>query len=132
MYLFPAFPVDWNMDRFSERLRQLRTERNITQTRLAELLDVDPRVYNRWERGVATPHIGAIIKIADILNVSLDELIARKDPKDSAAVTKARNPELDKLYQQADQLSNEDQKALIIVLSSFVRLSHISRLVAHK
>ena len=132
MYLLPAFPADWNMDRFSERLRQLRSERNITQTRLAELLDTDPRVYNRWERGVATPHIGAIIKIADILNVSLDELIARKDPKDSGTWTKARNPELNELYHQVDQLSIEDQKALIIVLSSFVKLSNISRLVTNK
>ena len=132
MYLLPAFPADWNMDRFSERLRQLRSERDITQTRLAELLNVDPRVYNRWERGAATPHIGAIIKIADILNVSLDELIARKDTKDSDAWIKARNPELNNLYQQVDQLSSEDQKALIIVLNSFVKLSHISRLVTHK
>ena len=127
---FPAFPVDWDMDRFSERLRQLREERNITQTRLAELLDVLPRVYNRWERGAAIPHWGTIVKIADILNVSLDELAERGDSKNSNTDKDTRNPELHRLYQKADQLSGEDQKALIIVLSSFVKLSSMRSTMA--
>ena len=130
MHSFPASPVDWNMEKFSERLRQLREERNITQTRLAELLNVLPRVYNRWERGVAVPHWGTIVKIADILNVSLDELAERGDLKDFDTVKKARNPELHRLYREVDQLSDKDQKALIIVLDSFVKLSHVHRAVA--
>jgi len=129
MYLFPASPVDLNMGRFSERLRQLREERNITQSRLAQLLDVLPCVYNRWENGVATPYWDTIVKIADILNVSLDELAARGKAKDADAEAKTRNPELHRLYQKADQLSDEDQKALIIVLDSFVKLSHVNRAI---
>jgi transcriptional regulator with XRE-family HTH domain len=130
IHSFPAYPVDWNMERFSERLRQLREARNISQTRLAELLNVLPRVYNRWERGVAIPHWSTIVKIADILNVSLDDLAERRDPKESDAATKARNPELHRLYQEADQLSDKDQKALIIVLDSFVKLSYVTRAIA--
>jgi len=131
MHSFPAFPAaDWNMDRFSERLRQLRSERNITQTRLAELLDVDQRVYSRWERGVVTPHFDTIVKIADILNVSIDELAARNDSKDSNVDMKIRNPELHKLCQKVNLLSDEDQKALAIVLNSFVKLSSMRRTLA--
>jgi hypothetical protein len=37
------------MDGFAERLRLLRTERGLTQTRLAELLGMPARSYNRWE-----------------------------------------------------------------------------------
>jgi len=130
MRLFPAFPVDWNMDRFSERLRQLRSERNITQTRLAELLNVDQRVYSRWERGVVRPHFDTIVKIADILNVSIDELAARNDSKDSNVEMKIRNPELHRLCQKVNLLSDEDQKALTIVLGSFVKLSRVNRVIA--
>jgi len=52
------FPPDWNMTDFPQRLRQLRTARKITQTRVAELLGVSPRVYTRWENGDATPLFG--------------------------------------------------------------------------
>jgi len=122
--------VDLNMARFSERLRQLREERNITQSRLAQLLDVLPCVYNRWENGVATPYWDTIVKIADILNVSLDELAARGEINTADADAKIRNPELHRLYKKADQLSDEDQKALIVVLNSFVKLSVVNRAIA--
>lgn len=126
MSSFPAFPVDLNMDNFAERLKLLRSARKMTQTRLAQLLDVSPRVYNRWENGVSTPHFDTVVKIADILNVSLDELAARKDPNGE---TKIHNPELHRLYQKVDQLSDEDQKALLVVLDSLVKRSSIRRVM---
>jgi DNA-binding XRE family transcriptional regulator len=50
-----GFPPGWNMTDFHQRLRRLRTARKLTQTRVAELLGVSPRVYTRWENGDATP-----------------------------------------------------------------------------
>jgi len=45
-----SFPIAWvDMSAFAERLRLLREARQITQSRLATLLAVDPRVYNRWD-----------------------------------------------------------------------------------
>ncbi len=87
-----SFPFTWvDMSVFAERLRLLREARQITQTRLASLLEVDPRVYNRWERGTATPQFDTVVRIADILQISLDELAGR-----SAAITepKIHNTEL--------------------------------------
>ena len=126
MSSFPAFPVDLNMDKFAERLKLLRSSRKMTQTRLAQMLDVSPRVYNRWENGVSTPHFDTVVKIADILDVSLDELAARKDVNGE---TKIHNPELHRLYQKVDQLSDEDQKALLVVLDSLVKRSSIRRVM---
>ncbi|MBV8896542.1 MAG: helix-turn-helix transcriptional regulator [Acidobacteriaceae bacterium] len=48
MYLVPL-PIPWFMANFAERLRHLRTARNLTQTRMAELLAISPCVYSRWE-----------------------------------------------------------------------------------
>ena len=67
-----------DMSDFAERLKLLRESRQISQARLAELLEIDPRSYNRWERGGNIPHLDTIIKIADILQVTLDELVGRK------------------------------------------------------
>jgi transcriptional regulator with XRE-family HTH domain len=121
------FPPEWKMTDFHRRLRQLRTARKVTQTRVAELLGVSPRVYTRWENGDATPLFGTVVKIADILDVSLDELAGRKEINGDAHI---HNPELHRLYKKVDQLSDEDQKALMIVLDSLVKRSRVSRSMA--
>ena len=121
------FPPDCDMTDFHQRLRQLRTARKITQTRVAELLGVSPRVYTRWENGDATPLFATVVKIADILDVSLDELAGRKGANGDARI---HNPELHRLYEKVDQLSDEDQKALVIVLASLVKRSKVSRVMA--
>ncbi|MCU7951917.1 MAG: helix-turn-helix domain-containing protein [gamma proteobacterium symbiont of Bathyaustriella thionipta] len=115
-----------DMSVFSERLKLLRASRNITQARLAGLLEVDPRVYNRWERGLATPQFDTIIKIANILQVSIDELAGRKEAEDSS---KIHNHELSNLYQQVDNLPDEDQKALILVIDSFIKKAQMLKVV---
>jgi transcriptional regulator with XRE-family HTH domain len=67
------------------QIRLLRSARQMTQASLAELLEVNPRVYNRWERGLATPQFDTVVRIADILQITLDELAGRTpapaDPK---------------------------------------------------
>jgi hypothetical protein len=70
----------------------------------------------------------AVVKIADILDVSLDELAGRKEnDEDGAGI---RNPELHRLYKKVNQLSDEDQKALIILLDSLVRRSRVRKVMA--
>ena len=120
-------PALWFMANVAQRLRELRTKRNLTQTRLAELMGISPRVYSRWETGDVTPHFDTIVRLADTLGVTLDELAGRKDV---TAETKIRNPELNRLYGKVDQLSDEDQKALVIVLDSLVKRSRVSKVMA--
>jgi transcriptional regulator with XRE-family HTH domain len=114
------------MTDFHQRLRELRTARKLTQTRVAELLGVSPRVYTRWENGDATPLFGTVVKIADILDVSLDGLAGRMKGTDNARI---HNPELHRLYKKVDQLSDEDQKALVIVLDSLVKRSRVRKVM---
>jgi transcriptional regulator with XRE-family HTH domain len=115
------------MANFAQRLKELRTARNLTQTRLAELLTVSPRVYSRWETGDVTPHFDTIVRLAGVLSVSLDELAGRKDVSSETAI---RNPELNRLYRKVDQLPDEDQKALVIVLDSLVKRAKVSKVMA--
>jgi transcriptional regulator with XRE-family HTH domain len=64
------------MDEFAEALREIRTSRGLTQARLSELLAVSPS----WETGAAAPRLDTLVKIADILDVTLDELVGRTEP----------------------------------------------------
>ena len=115
-----------DMSVFSERLKLLRSARNITQARLAELLAVDPRVYNRWERGIALPQFDTVVKIADILQISLDELAGRTE---TTSEPKIHNYELLNLYHQVDDLPDEEQQALVLVIDSFIKKTQMSKVV---
>lgn len=126
MYL-ASLPIPWFMANFAQRLRELRTARNLTQTRLAELLSVSPRVYSRWETGDVTPHFDTIVRLADTLGVSLDEIAGRKEVSSESTI---KNPELNRLYKKVDQLSDEDQRALLVVLDSLVKRSRVSKAMA--
>jgi transcriptional regulator with XRE-family HTH domain len=127
--MIASVPVSfsWPMANFAQTLRDLRSARKLTQTRIAELLQVSPRVYSRWETGDVTPHFDTIVRIAELLDVSLDDLAGRKE---SQAPPKIRNHELHRLYQKVDLLSDEDQKALLIVLDSLVKRSSMHRVMA--
>lgn len=118
--------MNLDMSVFSERLKALREARKLTQARLAELLEADPRVYNRWERGIATPQLDTVVKIANILQVSLDELAGMKAVSSEPLV---HNPRLRELLKDVDGLPDEDQQALIILMDSLVKRSKISRVM---
>jgi len=74
---------------------------------LSELLGVSPRGYNRWETGAAAPCLDTVVKLADILEVSLDELVERREPEEPQL--RLHNPKLHKLYREIDRLYDEDQ-----------------------
>ncbi len=84
-------------------------------------------MYNCWELGVATPQFDTVIKVADLLQVSLDELAGRAKP---STELKIHNYELYSLYQQVDKLADKDQKALILVTDSFVKKGQMARVMA--
>ncbi len=125
-----ALLVSWlckeNMQEFATRLRTARDARKITQARLAELLNVDRRVYNRWERGAALPQLDAVVRIAQVLQISVDALVGLEAPKDAPLI---HNPRLHALYQQLDALTDEDQQALFVLMDSLVKRSQMTKLL---
>lgn len=52
-----------------------RKAKSMTQKQLADLLNVTDKAVSKWERGVSCPDINTIPKLADILGVSVDELL---------------------------------------------------------
>lgn len=114
------------MTAFKERLKLLREARNMTQVRLSTLIGVDPKVYNRWERGFATPKFEGMIKLADILQITLDELVGRSTPNGDI---KIRNFELHQLCQQADNLPDVDQRALIQIMDGLMKKAKFNQMM---
>ena len=61
-----------------KRIKKIRKDKGITQQQLADYIDVDRTTLSHYESGVRLPSIYILWKIADIFDVSIDELIGRK------------------------------------------------------
>lgn len=66
---------------FSERLKKLRKNAGLTQVDVAEKLGISQPAYASWERGVKKPTQENLVKIAQILNVSIDYLVGNSEEK---------------------------------------------------
>ena len=67
------------MKQLGERIRTFRTLRNMTQDDLANAMgESSGRVIYTWEKGTAKPDCLKLVKLSEILNVSVDELLGCK------------------------------------------------------
>lgn len=62
--------------KFRDNLLHLRQQRNMTQEQLAMLLGVSRQSVAKWEAGQSTPEVDKLIKMADLFDCSLDELVS--------------------------------------------------------
>lgn len=60
--------------KLSETIYKKRTEARLTQEALAEKLNVSRQSVSKWETGSATPDLERLIAMAELFNMSLDEL----------------------------------------------------------
>lgn len=61
------------------RLRDLREDRDMNQTEVAELLQVHQTTYSDYELGHSNIPVVALHKLADFYGVSVDYLLGRTD-----------------------------------------------------
>ena len=62
-----------------QKIAELRTNMDLSQEQLAEKLYVTRAMVSKWERGICLPDYNMILKIAEILSVSPDEIMSRND-----------------------------------------------------
>ena len=67
------------MNTFSERLRELRGERGISQVTLAHVIGVSKGIISLWENGLREPTLSNLTALADFFDVSLDDLTGRNE-----------------------------------------------------
>lgn len=66
---------------FSERLKKLRKDTGLTQVDVASKLGISQQAYASWERGIKKPTQDNLVKIAQVLNVSVDYLVGNSEEK---------------------------------------------------
>ncbi len=61
-----------------EHIRKVREEKGYSRERLARRTGLHLQTILRWEQGLSFPNLMPLIEVAQVLNVSLDELIGRR------------------------------------------------------
>lgn len=101
------------MEPFGDRLAELRRQRGLTQQDLADLVGATGPMIRGYERGVAYPRVELLVRIADTLECSLDDLFGREPPK-------VANRELQRLVERISTFPNSEQKIAVAVLEGLV------------
>ena len=110
-------PSDSPRTEFGSRLVELREKRGLTQSQVAEYLQVSSRAYAFWERKPVALRSEQIARLADIFEVSADVIVGRDAPKPKRNGPKGK---LEKLFEVARDLPRSQQEKITSVLEPFI------------
>ncbi|MGX7211831.1 MULTISPECIES: helix-turn-helix transcriptional regulator [Enterococcus] len=74
-----------------EKIKNKRNEKNYTQEDLANLLHVSRSTISSWEVGRTYPDLDTVVKISDLLGITLDELLKEDKVMTRSISNKIRN-----------------------------------------
>jgi len=113
---------------FPARLRQLRKQRNLSQTQLARVVEVHYNHIGRYERGTSRPSAEALRRLADALDVSTDYLL--EGTTEDAARADFEDRELLRQFQQVEKLSDEDKVVIKKLLKAFLNQKQLETMIS--
>ena len=99
-----------NQLKIGKFLKQLRTEKNLTQEQLAETLNVSRRTVSRWETGFNLPDLDILVIMSDFYQVDLRELL------DGERKNEKMDKELKETVMKVAEYSNEEKKRVSRVM----------------
>lgn len=67
------------LNKFAERLKEIRVENKVSQIGLAKLCNVKQSCVSKWERGITLPDAEMLFVICKALHVSSDYLLGIED-----------------------------------------------------
>ena len=66
-------------------ISSIRKDKKMTQLDLAEKMNVTDKAVSKWERDISCPDINSLPRLAEVLGVSVDELMQCKSREDNSA-----------------------------------------------
>lgn len=111
---------------FSERLRTLRKQKNLSQTKLGKLAGLHYTQIGRFERGISRPGGDSLKRLADALDISSDYLL--EGSTEDAAKAKFEDRELLRQFQEVEHLPDEDKTVIKKLLDAFLTKKHLQSL----
>lgn len=101
-----------------------RKNKNITQSELAEMLNITDRAVSKWERGICLPDASNMLELCKILDISINDLFSgeKVDMKDNDKKLEENLLEMAKLKERKDK----DLLNLEIVIGTIVTINFLA------
>lgn len=107
----------------------LRKERGMTQKELAEKMNVTDKAVSKWERNLSCPDINSVPHLAEVLGVSVEELMTAA-PKPEEEQTKDKPGEIQRIMDLVLKAVPVAMGAAVVVLSAMDQIESRSALTA--
>jgi len=109
---------------FGENLKTLRKQKGFSQEELATRLHVVRQTISKWEKNLSVPDADTLIRLAEVLEVSVSELLGAKIENENAASDVAE--QLSRINEQLaikNRRSRRIWKIVAIILAAIVLLN---------
>ena len=70
-----------------EQIKHYRKQAGLSQEKMAEKIGVSRQAITKWENGAGTPDIANLMAIADLFQISVDELLSNEKSEKSSLIT---------------------------------------------
>ncbi|MBL4754726.1 MAG: helix-turn-helix domain-containing protein [Flavobacteriales bacterium] len=103
---------------FKDRLKQARTQKGLSQSKLAKEIGMHVTNISRYERGENKPTSQALTKLGDVLGVSADYLM--NGSTEDMANNSISDKELLLQFKKVEHLSNDKKRIVKELLDAFL------------
>lgn len=108
---------------FNENLKTLRKQKGFSQEELASRLHVVRQTISKWEKNLSVPDADTLIRLAEILEVSVSELLGSKieTENENENVTNDVAEQLSRINEQLamkNRRSRRIWKTIVIILAT--------------
>ncbi len=104
---------------FGKVISQLRIDRGLTQKELAEKMKISSTLITDYERGKLRLHGEIIVKLADVLQISTDEILGRETH--SGKKDSANSLRIMKRVRNIESLPQYKQKIILQMIDGYIK-----------
>jgi transcriptional regulator with XRE-family HTH domain len=106
---------------FGQRFSRLRKNIGLKQDEIAEKVNISAQAVSKWENDLSAPDISTLPLLADILNVSLDELLGRESEQ-TKIVPEGERKDVNSMLLKINVLSADGGKVKLNLPLSIIKL----------
>jgi len=94
-----------NQIKIGKFIQEKRKEKNITQSELAEKLNITDRAISKWENGMCMPDVGTIPELCQILDITINDLFSGEvvDMKENEKILEQNLLEMTRQKEERDK-----------------------------
>ena len=105
-----------DQEKIGKFISKVRKEKNITQEQLADKLHITNRAISKWENGLSVPDADLLIRLSEILEVSVSDLLGTNIEEKEADEIKSLSLKLESINLELARKKKQKETAISIVL----------------